>query len=224
MKPIDHAHFFAAYEAAFKPLSDSQRDGLGFLLACLEGDDLVTDIRWAAYMLATTKWECGDTWRPIEEVGKGKGHSYGEPVNGHVYFGRGFCQLSWAGNYSNMGNVLHVDLLRRPELALDPPVAYRIMSVGMRNGMFTGVGLGRFINDHLCDYVGARKIINGIDQAERIAGFATKLEACLHASAPELTDFDRATILSSLDIAADIDVSPQHDDIATADTEPPAKS
>ena len=91
-------------------------------------------------------------------------------------------QLTWDYNYRNMGKVLGNRLLYEPELALDADVAYGIMSYGMRNGSFTGARLSRFINGDTCDYVNARKIINGLDQAERIAGYAQKLETVLRAS------------------------------------------
>jgi hypothetical protein len=51
----------------------------------------------------------------------------------------------------------------------------------MRRGLFTGVKLATFINAEKCDYVNARKIINGLDKAELIAGYAEKIEAILRA-------------------------------------------
>ncbi len=66
-----------------------------------------------------------------------------------------------------------------PSLALDPEVAYAVMSLGMREGLFTGVGLGAFINATACDYVNARQIINRMDRAALIAGYAQGLEAIL---------------------------------------------
>ena len=66
-----------------------------------------------------------------------------------------------------------------PDQALRPEVAYGIMSVGMRKGMFTGKKLGDYINAEGCDYRNARRIINGTDQWERIHGFATSLESVL---------------------------------------------
>src|SRR5262245_40113966 len=55
------------------------------------------DLRWLAYMLATTYHECAGTMWPIEEYGKGKGQSYGVPdsTTGQTYYGRGFVQLTW---------------------------------------------------------------------------------------------------------------------------------
>lgn len=189
---FDRQKFFDGYTAAFGALNGSQRAGLESLLAAAEADADITDVRCLAYMLATVKHECAGTWKPIEEYGKGKGRKYGTPVPvtdpegrsySHAYYGRGYVQLTWDYNYRNMGKVLGNRLLYEPELALDADVAYRILSHGMRNGSFTGARLSRFIAGDACDYVNARKIINGLDQAERIAGYARKLEKVLRDSA-----------------------------------------
>jgi putative chitinase len=195
---IDRQKFFAAYEAAFGAITrPERRTGFDELLAAAEADSHITDIRWLAYMLATVKHECADRWLPIEEFGKGKGLKYGVPVtvkdpqgneSTHVYYGRGYVQLTWDWNYKAMGKALDVPLLYQPELALQPAVAYGIMSYGMRNGSFTGKGLSKYINDTGCDYVNARRIINGTDKAQTIAGYATKLEAILRASVVAATD------------------------------------
>jgi hypothetical protein len=56
------------------------------------------------------------------------------------------------------------------------------MSEGMRRGLFTGRKLGDYINDHRCDYRLARQIINGLDQADRIAAYSNVLEEILRQS------------------------------------------
>ena len=181
---IDKNKFLFMYEAnAFKPMNNSQQDGLLLLLSCFEDDDHIQDIRWIAYMLATVFHECAGTWKPIEEYGKGKGRKYGlaDPVSGHVYYGRGYVQLTWAGNYKTMGKTLGVDLYNDPDLALIPDIAYKIMSQGMRSGSFTGASLKSKIHDDVCDYFNARRIINGTDCAEKIAGYAEKFETILKA-------------------------------------------
>lgn len=195
---IDRQKFFAAYEAAFGAIAKPERRaGLDALLGAAEGDPQITDLRWLAYMLATVKHECADHWLPIEEFGKGKGRKYGVPVTvtdaagnkyTNVYYGRGYVQLTWEANYRVMGDKLGNRLVYEPELALDPVVAYKIMSLGMRNGSFTGKPLSKYINADQCDYVNARRIINGIDKAQLIAGYAVKFEAILRASVVASTD------------------------------------
>ncbi len=195
---IDRQKFFAGYEAAFGAISKPERKaGLDAILGAAEGDPQITDLRWLAYMLATVKHECADRWLPIEEFGKGQGRPYGKSVTvtdpsgkqfTNAYYGRGYVQLTWEDNYRTFGDKLNNRLLYEPQLALDPVIAYRIMSLGMRQGSFTGVGLSKYISGDKCDYVNARRIINGTDKAQTIAGYATRLEAILRASVVVSTD------------------------------------
>lgn len=50
------------------------------------------------------------------------------------------------------------------------------------NTLFTGVGLPRYIRGSRCDYVNARRIVNGTDRASLIAGYAKEFEQILHRS------------------------------------------
>ena len=70
---FDPLIFLGRFMKEFGVLNQSQVEGLEQLLAFIELDPDVTDIRWAAYMMAAVKWECADTWQPIEEGGKGEG-------------------------------------------------------------------------------------------------------------------------------------------------------
>jgi predicted chitinase len=174
---IDRDKFLFMYEQeAFKPLADGQKSGLFALLMCIEDDTKIADLRWASYMLATTFHETAGTWQPIAEYGRGRGKEYGirDAETGQIYFGRGYVQLTWKDNYQTMSKVVGVDLVADPSAAMLPEIAYQIMSYGMRQGSFTGVGLKRYFNEERTDAIGARKIINGTDCAERIAGYYDK--------------------------------------------------
>lgn len=184
MQPIDKEKFLFLYSNEYGALKESQREGIIFLLEKLMEDEGVTDIRHAAYMLATVKHECAGAWQPIAEFGRGCGKKYGIPhANGKIFYGRGYVQLTWAENYKAMGQALGIDLYNDPDKAMDPETAYKIMSRGMRKGSFTGVKLSLFIHDKACDYFAARKIINGLDCAEKISGYARKIEAMLQQAA-----------------------------------------
>lgn len=50
-------------------LSQSQIDGINFKL---DAFDRIEDIRWKAYMLATSYHETAMTMQPIEEYGRGR--------------------------------------------------------------------------------------------------------------------------------------------------------
>lgn len=147
----------------------------------------LADIRWLAYMLATTYWETARTMMPIAEYGKGKGRKYGvrHPKTGQVYYGRGFVQLTWYANYLKMGKLLGIaDLVTKPDRALEPAVATEIMFEGMTTGKsfagdFTGKHLGNYFNAKTNDPIGARRIINGNDKAKEIAEIYKKFLVAL---------------------------------------------
>jgi len=197
---FDRSAFSAAYAEHFpKPARTPQAiDGLSHLLSSVEQDPAITDIRWVAYMFATIKHECANAWVPIMErgsrpyfdkyeTGTAIGARLGntQPGDGFVYRGRGYVQITGRRNYQLLGQRLTLGngLIEDPDLALKQEIAYRIMSYGMCNGTFTGRKLAQFIGPGQCDYKNARKIINGLDQADRIAGYAIELERILAASA-----------------------------------------
>lgn len=187
---LNRDRFFPAARAgAFGGrLTQQQVDGLNVILDAWERRSN-PDLRHLAYMLATTKWETAHTMAPINERG---GDAYffrmydrnGERPevaralgniaagDGARFHGRGYVQLTGRTNYHHMSKVVGVDLVENPDLALDPDVAAVILMEGMERGMFTGVGLGRYFNAITCDWVNARRIINGTDCAEQIAEIA----------------------------------------------------
>lgn len=196
---MDKQKFLTLYQKKYKTLPQRAQSDLQVLLAFISADPAFTStdapttyapfksahhLRQAAYMLATAKHETANTFAPIEEYGKGKGLPYGKPdrKTGLVYFGRGYVQLTWVKNYQTMGTVLGPPLYTQPDLALRYDVAYKIMSYGMTHGTFTGVALRRYINEDKTDYQNARKIINGTDKADLIAGYATAIEQMLLSS------------------------------------------
>ena len=198
MNFIHRKTFFGAYRAARGPLRQSQVTGLEDLLGRLEEDADVTDIRHAAYMLATVKHECADTWAPIIERGTPAYFDKYEPGtrlglqlgnrekgDGVRYKGRGYVQITGRANYARLGVLLGMGdaLVTSPLVTLGPGVAYRIMSVGMRRGAFTGRKLAHYINAEGCDYTNARRVINSLDCAQKIADYAQVFEAVLRDAA-----------------------------------------
>jgi hypothetical protein len=88
-------------------LSDGQVDGMNALLAAFERHkSLITDVRWTAYMLATTFHETGFKMQPVEEIGKGRGHAYGGPTGPwhEVYDGEGDVQLTCIAHHPKANN------------------------------------------------------------------------------------------------------------------------
>ena len=181
---IDRGIFFAQIRSLFGRMSQSQVEGLNSLLDAV-GGCLITE---AAYMLATAYHETAHTMQPIEEYGKGRGRDYGKRLKMNrqpysaslpIYYGRGYVQLTWYENYDKAGRLLKLDLLRQPELALQADVAAKIMREGMFEGWFTGKKLGEYVGLRTAEYVSARRIINGMDKAQLIAGYAVVFELAL---------------------------------------------
>lgn len=159
-------------------LAQSQVNGIEHIIkAANEGG--IADKRHLAYMLATAYHETARTMQPVEEIGKGKGKAYSVPIDGKVYYGRGYVQLTWLSNYKTMGKLLGVDLVKNPSLACDPDIAAKVMLQGMTRGLFTGRKLSDYISSLKCDYVNARRIINGTDRADLVAGYARVFDEAL---------------------------------------------
>jgi putative chitinase len=170
-------------------LSQSQVDGMNAMLSFAEKEGI--DDRHLAYVLATTYHETAYTMEPIEEYGKGSGKEYGvpDPETGQTYYGRGYVQLTWKENYEKQDDKLGLkgELVNKASLALDPVIAMKVIFWGMRDGDFTGVGLPKYIpcenpETDTCDYYTSRKIVNALDKASTIEGYAFKFaDAITHA-------------------------------------------
>lgn len=160
-------------------LSQSQVSGLDTIVSQAAARSV--PLVHLAYILATAFHETAQTMQPIAEYGKGKGRSYGIPDGPYklVYYGRGYVQLTWLKNYQKAGKAVGVDLVQFPERALEPAIAAPIMFDGMQEGWFTGKKLSDYLSGAVKDYVNARRIINGTDKADLIAGHATRFEAAL---------------------------------------------
>lgn len=191
VRTIDDAAWFDEYRNQFGNMSQSQVDGMNFLIANMELDqeaaytNLTVYQRQMAYLWATVKHEVANTYMPITEYGNTYCHNYS---GGCTYKGRGYVQLTHDWNYRNMtphvNRILgiNVDLEADPELALDPDIAYTVMSYGSFNGVFTGKTIGQYIKSGLTDYWNARRVINGTDKASLIQGYAQKFQVVMEAS------------------------------------------
>lgn len=152
------------------------------------------DLRQLAYILATVHHETAGTMLPIRERG---GNSYFHkmydpespdpkraalakkmgalPGDGVIFHGRGYVQLTWRANYLKWQKRLGIDLtssMAAADKVMDPDVATKIMFDGMALGLFTGKKLSDYFNETTCDWYNARRIINGIDCAQKIADLA----------------------------------------------------
>lgn len=197
--PVDRDHFAGAYKNLFgKAMTAEQRAGCAAVLAYWEASTL-NDPRWLAYALATAHHETGTRMAAVREgfaktdagaiaavtklfeAGKiTRNYALPHP-NGHSYFGRGLVQITHGYNYERLGQAIGLGrrLYDEPSLALDLDIAVKIMFVGMVGGLFTGKKLSDYFNDTKTDWINARRIINALDRAERIAGYAKSFHACV---------------------------------------------
>lgn len=169
-------------------INKSQVVGLTAILDRWESDHSSDDDRWLAYILATVYHETDKKFQGIKEYGP---DSYfkkydnradlgnNKPGDGLRYKGRGFVQLTGRRNYTKFSDILGVDLVSNPDLALDITNCVEIIFYGMTKGSYTGKKLSDYFNKTKSDWVNARRIINGLDKANLIAGYGKQFYAAI---------------------------------------------
>jgi putative chitinase len=185
--------FFKGFREQFGALDQEQVNGLNQILEFAEEKNLGVD--FLAYLLATIRRECADTYHPIKENGGPKYFAKYEgrkdlgntqPGDGKKFFGRGYVQITGRTNYTKFSKLLGIDLINNPDLALDPKTSFDIAVIGMERGLFTGKAIGKYVieggkdND---DFKGARRVINGTDHAAEISIAAERFQKILTAAA-----------------------------------------
>lgn len=157
----------------------------------LQGDDLaaaivqeckkqgVTQAEQVAYVLATVEVETS-MGQILVEFASGQAYEGRSDLgntqsgDGPRYKGRGPAQTTGRLNYTKWSKILGVDFVGSPELMADLKYGLPVLVIGMRDGVFTGRSLKTYINSSGTDFVNARRIINGLDKASTVAGYARK--------------------------------------------------
>lgn len=181
------------WKLTWKPVSETGGDKMAY------GKEVVVT-NWEGQPLGTDGSALTSEAKPdpktSEKVGK---LSYSKAaLIRKSYYGRGYVQITHMDNYRSMDDALGLKktLLVDPDKALDPAIAYNIMSYGMREGSFRGkrqrtASKGYFGGHKLSDYLGtsagyeqARNIINGDvgEHGSTIAGYARTFEKIIQAS------------------------------------------
>lgn len=189
---MNREHFYDSVRQSFGPLRQQQVDGFERYLDLFETIPALLKTQ-AAYVLASVWHETDKTMTPIVEYGGKKyfdkydtgklakqlGNTPEKDGDGFLYRGRGDIQITGRANYEKLGKRLGTDFLGQPDLALHPLIAVEIAWVGMTEGLFTGRRLSDYLSAAKTDYVGARRIVNGLDRAQKIADYAKVFESAL---------------------------------------------
>ncbi len=135
-----------------------------------------------AYILATAEWESHFT--PIRERFTPAHEPQRRGLAYYPYYGRGYVQLTHESNYKRYADLLGVDMVADPDLALQADIALYVLVHGMMNGVF-GRGLPHYVNERQTDFLHARHCVNVMDQAQTIADMAQRWLQVLVPPAPQ---------------------------------------
>ncbi len=156
-------------------LTPQQVDGLTRILDYWEAKYKSRDIRWLAYMLATTYHETAHTIQPVREMG---GEKYLRSKKYYPWVGEGLVQVTWEENHRKFGAT-------RPGQLMTWEKALPALFEGMIHGKFTGKRLSQYFNGDVEKPREARGIVNGTDKAGLIKDYYT---AFLGALRPALAE------------------------------------
>lgn len=123
----------------------------------------VTDPKQISYMLATAQHETRNFQAPEEDFGRSQARKLGYS-GGEEFYGRGYVHLTHDYNYAKFDKLLGLnsEMVRNPDMAKQPEIAAKVLVVGMRDGLFTGKPLDRYIDNDSHDVYNARRVVNGV--------------------------------------------------------------
>ncbi len=160
------------------PKSDVANN-INLILNTANGYDNLS-IEEVAYILATAHWESHMGFWMSEDLSENTDGYEGDvslgniyPGDGRWFRGRGFIHITGRNAYAKMSVIFNMDLIQYPDLvATNPALAAAISVDGMVNGTFSTYKLSDYRTAGGYDFVGARAIVNGNDNADVIAKIA----------------------------------------------------
>ena len=94
--------------------------------------------------------------------------------DGWNYRGRGQVHITGRDNYAKASRAVVFDLISYPDRALDRAISAKCLVSGMSEGWYTGKKLSDYQS-----YRDMRRVVNGLESADKIAAYAVKFEAAL---------------------------------------------
>lgn len=198
MTTFNKAEFFRVCRSGVMgpTLDGDEVSGAETILEAMAG----APVAYTAYALATAWHETAHSMQPVLEIGgpayftrmydiKGQrphvARDLGNtmPGDGARYPGRGYVQLTGRKNYRHAGERLGYPLEGNPTLAARRDIAALVLRRGMEEGWFTGKSFRDYLPPAFPanngDFKRARRIINGVDRADLIAGYASQFQEAL---------------------------------------------
>ena len=162
----------------FPKFSATQLQGIEAILAYGAGK---LPLSWMAYVLATAYHETGKIMQGVKEGFNLSDAWRQKNLRYYPWYGRGLVQLTWEKNYQAAGELIGENLIAVPDRALDLTIGVKILVEGMLTGLFTGKKLRDYLPNEptRVQYAAARRIINGTDKADLIAGYAIEFAKAL---------------------------------------------
>lgn len=182
---LDLAAFFASVRTSLfhGKLTSGQVQGMEAKIQ--SGVEAKFPLSWMAYALATSYHETAQRMLPVREGLSASETWRKKNLRYYPYYGRGDVQLTWKENYERADRELNLGgaLVKNLDLALDPDISAKIMIRGMKEGWFSkGNTLAKHLPDEeatVAQFTPARRIINIMDKAAMIAGYAVKFQTGL---------------------------------------------
>lgn len=187
---IDRTKFYTAYRPIFGRIGSMLLvNNINTMLSALEKYQYKLNqdrlLEQCAYVAATVHHETGATYGTFKEQ---RQVATDTPRRKEVrrlqdrywntgYYGRGPIQLTWKWEYAAMEKATGRPLVSHPDLLLtDLPLGYQVAIYTMTDKSINGHEMSMYINKDKVDYYNCRRVVNILDQASLIQGYAIKFQ------------------------------------------------
>ncbi len=142
--------------------------------------------------------------------------------DGERFRGRGFVHIKGRTSYATWSQRLNLPdhvidgepvpyFIAHPQEMGHPEIAAQTLVRGMRDGLFTGIALGSFVNDKKTDYFNARRVVDGTAQAREVAALAVTYQHAIehvaheqHRKTMQALANHRETFVGTRDLIAEV--------------------